>query len=229
MRSLHSCKTLGGIGASLLASSTLIPIPLGAIALIPPLITTAIPIIGGETQEFILIFLGLISILAALVGGTLFLLAFKGLAQLYAEEGIFRNARYGFISSIASITNIAVIMVALEGVYRSTPPYDIYIGQMFKLMVAVASISFLLASMFYKRALALTSLESGEGRFKVSGALLPVSALLFSVSTLYLIVPTTSSTWFLVYSLFLATALVAEGILLSAWIWVAKAFISVKG
>jgi len=87
-------------------------------------------------------------------------------------------------------------------------------------LMALALISLILGRIFYMKSLNLLSTKSGEGGFEVVGWLLPASTLVFIA---WLLPPITTMTF-----AFNGVVLVYEGILLFAWVYLVKAFHSLK-
>ena len=143
--SLESSRTLGGVGAILLA----------------------IPF-------------------ANIVGIILVLIAMKGLADYYSEDGIFKNALYGFIFGIIGVVAlVAVIIMLVFGltVVTSTSappgfPTDFPLAGLGLFIVAavILYIFSLLGAIFYKRALDILSTKSGEKMLGTAGLILLIGA-----------------------------------------------------
>ena len=138
--SLESNKTIGGVGAILLA----------------------IP------------FLNLIGIIMVLI-------AMKGMADYYKNEGIFRNALYGFIFGIVGvIALIAVILMFALG-FAITP----FVGvSLFLIAFIVLYVFSLIGAIFYKMALDALSSKSREHIFNTAGLILLIGALIPLVGTI---------------------------------------------
>jgi uncharacterized membrane protein len=170
--SLESNKTLGGIGAILIAIVSFFPI-------------------------------------LSLIGIILVLIAMKGLAEYYNENGIFENALYGLIFGIIGI--IAATVVFFTGIFTGTfmststsPLFSVFTG--LGLLIAalvVMFVFFLLQAIFYRRSFTILSEKSGEKMFDTAGLLLLIGAILTII-------------------------LVGLVLLLIAWILVAVGFFSIK-
>ena len=141
--SLESNKTLGGVGAILLA----------------------IPFLN-------------------LVGIILVLIALKGMADYYNDEGIFKNALYGFIFGVVGvIAMIAVILMLVLGFTTIssgvTPspvaPSLVGVG-LFPLAFIVLYVFSLIGAIFYKKSLDTLSNKSGEHMFNTAGLILLIGA-----------------------------------------------------
>lgn len=171
-----------------------------------------------QTLGFILGF-SFISFLASILGETFLLLALRGYSEYYKDERIFRNALYGFIFTIY----LAFLDIGLFQVFQV--PWFFYEGAwtawcMDIMALALAFIPLLLGRIFYMKSLNLLSTKSGEGGFEVVGWLLPASTLVFIA---WLFPPITTMTF-----AFNGAVLVYEGILLIAWVYLVKAFHSLK-
>ena len=141
--SLESNKTLGGVGAILLA----------------------IPFLN-------------------LVGIILVLIALKGMADYYNDEGIFKNALYGFIFGVVGvIALIAVILMLVLGFATissavtpsSVAPSLIGVG-LFPIAFIVLYVFSLIGAIFYKKSLDALSNKSGEHMFNTAGLILLIGA-----------------------------------------------------
>ncbi len=133
--SLESSKTLGGIGAILLA----------------------IPVLN-------------------LVGIILVLVAMKGLADYYNEQGIFENALYGFIFSIVGI--IALLAVLFTGIFTGIFTGALFAVPMVILALVVMFVFYLLGALYYRKSFTILSERSGEKIFDTAGLLLFIGAVL---------------------------------------------------
>ena len=149
--SLESNKTIGGVGAILLA----------------------IP------------FLNLIGIIMVLI-------AMKGMADYYKNEGIFRNALYGFIFGIVGvIALIAVILMFALGFATISPittpstVAPVFVGVSLILIAFIVLYVFsLIGAIFYKMALDALSSKSREHIFNTAGLILLIGALIPLVGTI---------------------------------------------
>jgi uncharacterized membrane protein len=149
--SLESNKTIGGVGAILLA----------------------IPFLN-------------------LVGIIMVLIAMKGMADYYKDEGIFRNALYGFIFGIVGvIALIAVILMFALGFATISPittPSTVapaFIGvSLFVIAFIVLYVFSLIGAIFYKMALDALSSKSMEHIFNTAGLILLIGALIPLVGTI---------------------------------------------
>lgn len=141
--SLESSKTLGGIGAILLA----------------------IPFLN-------------------LVGIILVLIAMKGMSEYYEDEGIFKNALYGFVLGFIGVIGLIVfiLMFALgfAGISSTISPGVVqYSGFAFVIVVLIVQYAFsLISAIFYKRSLDSLSIKSKENIFSTSGVILLVGAII---------------------------------------------------
>jgi uncharacterized membrane protein len=141
--SLESSKTLGGIGAILLA----------------------IPFLN-------------------LVGIILVLIAMKGMSEYYEDEGIFKNALYGFVLGFIGVIGLIVfiLMFALgfAGISSTISPDVVqYSGFAFVIVVLIVQYAFsLISAIFYKRSLDSLSITSKENIFSTSGVILLVGAII---------------------------------------------------
>jgi uncharacterized membrane protein len=135
--SLESSKTLGGIGAILLA----------------------IPFLN-------------------LIGIILVLIAMNGMAEYYDDEGIFKNALYGFIFGVVGvIALIAVIIMFAFGFAVVSPVVGPFAGIGLVLMVVIVLYVFsLIAAIFYRSSLNRLSEKSGEQMFNTAGLILLIGA-----------------------------------------------------
>ena len=135
--SLESSKTLGGIGAILLA----------------------IPFLN-------------------LIGIILVLIAMKGMAEYYNDDGIFTNALYGFIFGVVGvIALIAVIIMFAFGFAVVSPVVGPFAGIGLVIMVVMVLYIFsLIAAIFYRSSLNRLSEKSGEPMFNTAGLILLIGA-----------------------------------------------------
>ncbi len=167
---LQSSKTLGGVGAILM--------------LISP-------------------FLAVYSAVLGLVGLILVLIAVKGLADHYDEDNIFNNALYGILSTVAGgVIFVIAIIVTLVDFFRDvglelaeawTDPAVLSSIQ-FENLVALDSLMihigailgsfvilfvfFVVAAIFYRKALNLIQEKTGVGLFGTTGLILLIGAIL---------------------------------------------------
>lgn len=142
--SLESNRTLGGIGAILVA------------------VGCVVPIIG-------------------IVGIILVLIALKGLAEYYNENGIFQNALYGIIFYIIAVIVAAFVLIGafLGGVFASPSMGSVLVFASGVIIAAVAMfIFYLLGALYFKRSFDIVSAKSGEKMFNTAGLLLLVGAIL---------------------------------------------------
>ncbi len=136
--SLESSRTLGGVGAILLA----------------------IPFLN-------------------LVGIILVLIAMKGLAEYYHEDGIFRNALYGFIFGIiGAVAIVVVILMLIIGVASVSPVAAPVFGiGLFILSLILMYVFSLLGAIFYRNSFNILSQKSG-GMFETAGLILIIGAII---------------------------------------------------
>ena len=143
--SLESNKTLGGVGAILLA----------------------IPF-------------------ASLVGIILLLIAMKGMADHYKDEGIFKNALYGFIFGIVGVVAmIAVVLMLVLGYATISPvvtpsPYAVSLTGigLFLTAFSILYVFSLIGAIFYRKSLDALSEKSGEHMFNTAGLILLIGAII---------------------------------------------------
>jgi uncharacterized membrane protein len=141
--SLESNKTLGGVGAILLA----------------------IPFLN-------------------LIGIILVLIAMKGMTDYYKDEGIFRNALYGFIFGFVGVVAlIAVILMLVLGFatissgFTPSPATASFVGvSLFLIAFVVLYVFSLIGAIFYKKSLDTLSNKSGERMFGTAGLILLIGA-----------------------------------------------------
>ncbi|MGA2310410.1 MAG: DUF996 domain-containing protein [Candidatus Bathyarchaeia archaeon] len=185
---LKTGKTLGGIGAILLAVGSF-----GEIAL-----TYSICLGASE-----LTFPSAISGVLGLVGIILVLIGMKNLAEHYRDDGIYRNALYGFIFGIIGVVAVAsVVITLLFGWFFEVGSFSGILGAII-LTLLVVFIFYVLEAVYCRRALDSLADKSGEKMFDTAGLLLLIGAALTII-------------------------LVGLIIVFSAWILVAVAFFSIR-
>ena len=115
-----------------------------------------------------------------LIGIILVLIAMNGLAEYYHEDGIFRNALYGFIFGIiGAVALIVVIVMFIVGVAFVSPVAAPFIGVgLFIVSLIVLYIFSLLGAIFYRNSLSILSQKSGEGMFETAGLILLIGAII---------------------------------------------------
>lgn len=166
---LTTSKNLGGIGAILM--------------FITPLLS----------------FAGVFGSLLGIIGFILVLIALKGLADYYNENGIFNNALYGFVLGIVgSVVSVGVFVgtaltvIADLGISDWTNPNDwvttftaeAALDSLLTLLGAIVIalvilfIFIILMAWFYKKSLNLLSDKSGVGMFNTAGLILLIGAFL---------------------------------------------------
>jgi uncharacterized membrane protein len=188
LEKLKSGKTWGGIGAILLAVSSL-----GEIAL-----TYSISLGASE-----LTFPSAISSVLGLVGIILVLTGMKNLAEHYRDDGIYRNALYGFIFGIIGVVAVAFVVITLFfGWFSQVGGFSGILGAII-LTLLVVFIFYVLEAVYCRRALNSLADKSGEKMFNTAGILLLIGAALTII-------------------------LVGLVIVFSAWILVAVAFFSIR-
>ncbi|MEM3551547.1 MAG: DUF996 domain-containing protein [Candidatus Bathyarchaeia archaeon] len=138
----------------------------------------------------ILVGIGSVFPIIGIVGVVLMLAAFKGLAEYYSEDDIFRSARYGLI-----IYMIGVIALSAVGSYAifawfvrvmaffSKPstiigPKSFMVPLLGGLIIAVLImfVCYLIGALPLKRSLEMLSEKSGENLFSVAGLMLFIGA-----------------------------------------------------
>jgi uncharacterized membrane protein len=139
--SLESSKTLGGIGAILLA----------------------IPFLS-------------------LVGIVLVLIAMKGVSEYYEDEGIFKNALYGFVFGFIGVIALVIFIVLFVVGFATISPIPVaipYAGFAFVIVVLIVQYVFsIISAIFYKRSLESLATKSKENIFSTSGVILVVGAII---------------------------------------------------
>lgn len=115
-----------------------------------------------------------------LIGIILVLIAMNGLADYYHEDGIFRNALYGFIFGIiGAVAIIIVIMMLVIGVAFVSPVAAPFIGiGLFIVSLIVMYIFSLLGAIFYRNSFNILSQKTGEGMFETAGLILLIGAII---------------------------------------------------
>lgn len=223
---IESNRMLGGIGALLMVVSTL-----STLFVIPQLLnfySTS----TATTSPFLSV-LGL----AGLAGIILFMVAMKGFAGDYKNSGIFYNALYGLLFSIAvgfvaGVLMVAVVLMNLSSLipsFNSAPtPTDLFPAIM-DLMVPVMpvfSVAGLVQALFTMRAFNLLAAKSNVRLFRTAGW------ALLAGSVLAIILACITTLLFFAVSLSAIVVLIVPiaGTTLSclAWIIAAKAFFAVK-
>jgi uncharacterized membrane protein len=156
----------------------------------------------GALLMFIMPFLGTYTGILGLIGLILVLVAMKGLADNYGEQGIFNNALYGVIAAIVGIVAfIAVLIIAAMGLFTAlgleftewtnwailqeinwSALMDMTFFTNF-LIAIVASVVVLFAfvvvtAIFLRKSLSLLSAKSGVGLFGTIGLLVLIGAVL---------------------------------------------------
>ncbi len=154
----------------------------------------------------ILMFIGVFPYINAfgiipLIGLILVMAAAKGLADYYSEDGIFNNALYGVITAIAGVViTVALAFVAFVNVFRdlgftlSNMQDWQNIGQQLTrtdfmnafwnaagyifLALAILFIFMLVAAIFFRKSMVLTSRKSSVGLFGSAGMVLLIGAVL---------------------------------------------------
>ena len=172
---LDSSKNLGGIGALLIFLGPLL---------------SALPRVGGYT--------GLLS----LVGAILVLIALKGFADYYRENGIFNNALYAIIAAIVGVVVfVSVLIIALVEFFadlglnisnlqdwsslssidwQTLGNFDFifrFIGVIL-IGVVVLFVILVITVVFLRKSLGLMASRTGVGLFGTTGLLLLIGAIL---------------------------------------------------
>ena len=172
---LESSKNLGGIGALLIFAGPLL---------------SALPRVGGYT--------GLLS----LVGAILVLIALKGFADYYRENGIFNNALYAIIAAIVGVVVfVSVLIIALVEFFadlglnisnlqdwsslssidwQTLGNFDFifrFIGVIL-IGVVVLFVILVITVVFLRKSLGLMASRTGVGLFGTTGLLLLIGAIL---------------------------------------------------
>ena len=148
-------------------------------------------------------FLAVYSAVLGLVGLILVLIAMKGLADYYKENGIFNNALYGVLSTIVgAIVFAVVIFMTLVSFFRDfgldldtawTDPtaisqfqfadsamFDSIIGHAAAIFgsLVILFIFVVVAAIFFRKSLTTLSEKTGVGLFGTTGLLLLIGAVL---------------------------------------------------
>jgi uncharacterized membrane protein len=171
---LETSKNLGGVGALLIFVSPLLG---------------ALPGIGGLT--------GILS----LIGAVLILVALKGFADYYKENGIFNNALYAIIPVIVgAVVFVATLILAAVGFFTELgldiadvqswsslsqinwQAVDLnlilrFIGVVL-LAVVILFVFLVITVIFLRRSLGMMATKTGVGLFATTGTLLLVGAVL---------------------------------------------------
>jgi uncharacterized membrane protein len=151
---------------------------------------------------FIMPFLGGYGGILGLIGLILVLIAMKGLADTYNEQGIFNNALYGIIAAIVGgVITIAIIFWGLVDFFTTlgidianwtnpailssidwTELMNFSILTNFLIYIAAAVIVLfvflIITAIFLRKSLSLLSAKSGVGLFGTTGLLLLIGAVL---------------------------------------------------
>ncbi len=147
----------------------------------------------------LLSFAGVFGSLLGIIGFILVLIALKGLADYYNENGIFNNALYGFVLGIVgSVVSVGVFVgtaltvIADLGISDWMNPNDwvttftaeAALDSLLTLLGAIVIalvilfIFIILMAWFYKKSLNLLSDKSGVGMFNTAGLILLIGAFL---------------------------------------------------
>ena len=217
---------MGGIGASLIVVSAISPI------LVLPMLFDTYPTIASLASPFS----GVLGV-AGLAGIILFMVAMRRFAGGYNDLGIFDNALYGLLSSIIISVLAAVVMVAIifmnwGTVFSTFNPVPSQTNLQSILGYAVPTIPFfsvggIVQALFMMRAFNLLAAKSDVRLFKTAGLALvagSVLALILScIGALLFLAASISAT-----ATMLAVPFAGIAINYLAWIFVAKAFFSIK-
>ena len=107
-----------------------------------------------------------------LVGIILVLIAMKGMSEYYEDEGIFKNALYGFVLGFIGVIGLIVFILIFAFAMPS-------VGFAYILVIILVQYGFsLLSAIFYKRSLDSLSIKSKETVFSTSGVILLVGAII---------------------------------------------------
>ena len=171
---LESSKTLGGVGAILMV----------------------IGFLGSFGTGYALVL--------TLVGIILSLIALKGLADYYKEEGIFNNALYGVITFIVGgVVFIAVLFVMVITVFLTdldwTDPMAIqaYFMDLNNLWSVVGSviiafvalfIFMIISAVFFRKSLSTLAIKSGEKIFDTAGLIWLIGAVLTIIAIGFILI-----------------------------------------
>jgi uncharacterized membrane protein len=223
---IESNRMLGGVGASLIVVSAL-----SSLFALPPLFDLYST--GTTAASPFSSVLGL----AGLAGIILFMVAMKGFAGDYKDAGIFNNALYGLLSSIAvavlagglmvavMFMNLSSVIPTLNPVPGPTNLFQSILEFMVPVMPAF-SVAGLVQALFTMRAFNLLADKSDVRMFRTAGwALLAGSVLaiiLACIAALLFFAASVSAAAVLVISLTGTT------VINLAWILAAKAFFSVR-
>lgn len=130
----------------------------------------------------ILVAIGSFFPILSLIGIILVLIAMKGLAEYYNENGIFENALYGLIFGIIGIVAAIVLffgaIFAGVFVWGAPPTFPIVTIVLVIMSLVVMFIFFLLQAIFYRKSFTLLSEKTGEKIFDTAGLLLLIGAIL---------------------------------------------------
>ena len=171
---LETSKNLGGVGALLI--------------FIGPILG-AVPGIGGWT--------GILS----LIGAILVLIALKGFADYYKEQGIFNNALYAIIAAIVGAVSSVVVLIfaavdffnalglnianiqdwsSLSSINFQSIDLDLFLrfAGIILLGAVVAFVFLVITAVFLRKSLGLMSNKTGVGMFGTTGLILLIGAVL---------------------------------------------------
>lgn len=156
----------------------------------------------GAILMFIMPFLGGYGGILGLIGLILVLVAMKGFADTYSEQGIFNNALYGIIAAIVGgVITIAIIFWGLVDFFIAlgidianltdptifsridwTELMNFSILTDFLMYIAAAVIVLfvflIITAIFLRKSLSLLSAKSGVGLFGTTGLLILIGAVL---------------------------------------------------
>jgi uncharacterized membrane protein len=225
---VSSNRMLGGVGALLLVVSAFSPL-----LFLPQLFNFYSTGSSGSTLSPFLSVLGL----AGLAGLILFMVAMKGFSGDYNDSGIFNNALYGLLFSIAVAAVAGALMVAIvfmnlssliptfNPVPQSTDLLQSILGYAAPVM-PVVSLAGLVQTLFTMRAFNLLAAKSKVHLFRTAGWALVAGSLLS------IVLASIGVLLFLAASISPITVLVIPiiGTVVSylAWVFAAKAFFAIK-
>jgi uncharacterized membrane protein len=156
----------------------------------------------GAILMFIMPFLGGYGGILGIIGLILVLVAMKGFADTYSEQGIFNNALYGIIAAIVGgVITVAIIFWGLVDFFTTlgidianwmdptiisridwTELMNFSILTNFLMYIAAAVIVlfvfFIITAIFLRKSLSLLSAKSGVGLFGTTGLLILIGAVL---------------------------------------------------
>lgn len=129
----------------------------------------------------------------SIVGIILVLIAMKGLAEHYKDDGIYRNALTGVIFGIIALVALAVgfVAVLVGGIFSSlTLGAGGFIFGLLSwfLLLFIVFIFFVLMAMYLRKAFALLGQRSGERMFETAGTWLFYGAILIILFGIGLII-----------------------------------------